>query len=275
MTTELMATDNPKTMIMQALDKGADPAVLRQLLDMQKEWEAMQAKKAYVAAMAAFKAECPPVLARDQKNHFGKNASIGGIMEVVNPILSKNGLSLSWETVQAPKSVTVTCHITHEKGHRESTPLTGPEDVSGGKNPIQTIGSTVTYLQRYTMVCALGLSTADQDDADQTPPRGAMKPTTAREPAKEHATPEGDTAVGMVEDVQEATVKINGKDATRYGIKVSGEIFGTLNKAHAGVAIDAKTQGKPVELAWLQNGKYRNVASISVFSPADGETEQR
>ena len=71
---------------------------------------------------------------------------------------------MSWSTGQTDGSVTVTCHITHEAGHRESVTLSGPPDDSGKKNKIQQVGSTVTYLQRYTLLSSLGLATADQDD---------------------------------------------------------------------------------------------------------------
>ena len=36
-------------------------------------------------------------------------------------------------------------------------------DTSGKKNEIQSRGSTITYLQRYTLIGALGLTTADED----------------------------------------------------------------------------------------------------------------
>ena len=37
-------------------------------------------------------------------------------------------------------------------------------DTSGAKNDIQQKGSTQTYLQRYTLIGALGLTTADEDN---------------------------------------------------------------------------------------------------------------
>ena len=41
--------------------------------------------------------------------------------------------------------------------------MTADKDTSGNKNSIQSIGSTRTYLQRYTLIGALGLSTAEDD----------------------------------------------------------------------------------------------------------------
>ena len=48
----------------------------------------------------------------------------------------------------------MTCQITHELGHSESVEMTAPPDDSGGKNTIQSIASTKTYLERYTLLAA-------------------------------------------------------------------------------------------------------------------------
>ena len=73
--------------------------------------------------------------------------------------------------------------------------------------------------------------------------------------------PEGGLAQGYVESVIESKCK-NG--SVRYGITVAGETFGTFSKAHADEASAAKDAGKPVSLAYTQEGKFRNVASITV-----------
>ena len=41
-----------------------------------------------------------------------------------------------------------------------------PADNSGGKNSIQGIGSSITYLQRYTLKLALGLAAGRDDDGN-------------------------------------------------------------------------------------------------------------
>jgi hypothetical protein len=57
--------------------------------------------------------------------------------------------------------------VTHELGHSAQTSLTAPPDASGSKNSIQAIGSTVSYLQRYTFMAITGLAAKDQDDDGQ------------------------------------------------------------------------------------------------------------
>lgn len=162
----------PSQLIALALERQADPEILKKLMDLQERWEAGQARKAYVAAMTAFKQEAPAVLRKNDKVDFtsarGRTAynyaNLGSIVQEISALLGKHQLSASWSTEQQANRVTVSCHITHVGGHRESVTLNGPIDESGNKNLIQAVGSTVTYLQRYTLLAALGLATIEDDD---------------------------------------------------------------------------------------------------------------
>jgi hypothetical protein len=55
-------------------------------------------------------------------------------------------------------------------GHSERTTLSATADTSGSKNSIQAIGSTVTYLQRYTLLAAVGLAAGGDDDGQAASP---------------------------------------------------------------------------------------------------------
>lgn len=155
-----------------AIERGVDPDVLKRMLEVQERWEANEARKAYVKAMTAFKRTAPAVLRKDASVDFSTSkgrthythATLGSIINQITEKLSEHGLSVSWSSEQSADGVAVTCHVTHERGHSESVKLTAPPDDSGNKNRIQMVGSTVTYLQRYTLLAALGLATADQDD---------------------------------------------------------------------------------------------------------------
>ena len=79
--------------------------------------------------------------------------------------LADYGLHHDWRTSQTPNGgVTVTCVLTHRDGHSEQTSLSAPADDSGNKNGIQQIGSTINYLQRYTLMAITGLAAQDTDD---------------------------------------------------------------------------------------------------------------
>lgn len=159
---------------------GMDVAKLKELLDVQERWEAIEAKKAYTQAMSAFK-ENPPEILKDRSVRYEtqkgvtsyKHATLHNVTSKINSELSKHGLSASWVTSQANGSVMVTCKITHIMGHSEETSLSAPPDATGSKNAIQAIGSTVKYLERYTLLALTGLATYEQDDDG----RAAGKPT--------------------------------------------------------------------------------------------------
>lgn len=153
----------PLEMLNRALIQGADINLLEKLMALQERWEANQAKKAFDEALAAAKAEITPI-ARNATGHNNKKyADFSAIAEVVDPILGKNGLSYRFRTTQTDK-ITVTCILSHREGHAEETTLSGPADKTGNKNDIQAIGSTLTYLQRYSLVQMLGLAAATDDD---------------------------------------------------------------------------------------------------------------
>lgn len=158
----------PMQMLQVAVERGDDLEKLRQLMDLQDRWEAAQARKAYVAAIAAFKAEPMRILKSKQVNIPGgakfAHATLADVCDGVVAALSKHGLSHKWELQQEGERITVTCILTHEAGHSERTMLSGLPDDSGKKNGIQQIASTVTYLQRYTLMAAVGLAAKDMDD---------------------------------------------------------------------------------------------------------------
>jgi hypothetical protein len=58
----------------------------------------------------------------------------------------------------------MTCRVSHVAGHYEETKMIGEPDQSGGKNNIQAKGSTMTYLQRYTLNTLLAIATEDDND---------------------------------------------------------------------------------------------------------------
>lgn len=296
---------NPGEMMVLAIQHGADPAVLQKLIEIQAQWEAMQARKAYVKAMAAFKTDCPAVLKKDAEVDFTssrgrthyKHATLGGIVLSITPLLSQNGLSVSFETEQKENRVGVTCHITHELGHRESTKLSGPNDDSGNKNAIQAVGSAVTYLQRYTLLAALGLATAEQDDdgfqaeVAAAGKEGAAKAadilnqkrTTAPAASQQAEQPRGEESqvpagtsvvTGKIEQVTRKPGGTKEKPWLRFGVQVGGVTYGTFDKKHGELAEKAYADGIEVEITWEKVDKYTNLTGITVLgdlTPADDQ----
>jgi hypothetical protein len=157
----------PMQMLQIAVAKGVDTAQLEHLMALQREWKTERAREAFHHAMNAFRAEAISIVKTKQvsfKDTHYKHATLADIVTASVPALSKHGLSHRWETKQEGSAITVACVVTHELGHSAQTSLTAPPDTSGSKNSIQAIGSTVSYLQRYTFMAITGLAAKDQDD---------------------------------------------------------------------------------------------------------------
>jgi len=163
----------PMQMLSMAIERGADIAMMEKLLSLQERWEANEARKAFVSALAAFKADPPTVVKNKHAGFTSKRTSdrtdydyltLDQACAVIGPALSKHGLSHRWVTEQIDGKVKVTCVLMHALGHTERVTLESGADTSGSKNAIQAIGSAATYLARYTLMMACGLAAKGMDD---------------------------------------------------------------------------------------------------------------
>lgn len=183
--TALVLSANPyMAMAQTAMATGRGIDQLERFLDLQLRWDAEQARRAFVAAMAAFKAEPIVIEKRKQVSFRNKagtlteymHAELADITRVVVPLMAKHGLSHRWVLKQSrdPVWIEVRCVLSHAQGHVEDNdPMGGPPDDSGGKNTIQGIASTKTYLERYTLLAAIGVATGGEIDHDGQAPESA------------------------------------------------------------------------------------------------------
>jgi hypothetical protein len=159
----------PMTSVIEmAIMQNASIDTLERLLAMQERWEANQAVKAYNVAFSAFKAESIRVVKNvtvsDGPLKGKKYADLYGVVSAVIPVLSKHGLSHSWKlTKDEPTWMEVTCTIRHELGHFESVSMGAAPDTGPGRNAIQARGSAKSYLERYTLLAAIGMAATDDD----------------------------------------------------------------------------------------------------------------
>lgn len=170
-----------------AVQSGAPVAEVRALVELQiqmdnhklamrqhddareREMRAEAARNAYSVAMAAFKSEVTSVvrskLITDGPLKNKKHADLFDVVGAATASLSSHGLSVSWETLEEQKDwIRIACRVKHVAGHSESVPFGGPVDTGPGRNAIQARKSTITYLERFTMLMALGLAEKDGDD---------------------------------------------------------------------------------------------------------------
>ena len=176
----------PMNLLAVAVEKGASVEQLKQLMDLQERWEKKEAKKSFFEALSRFQTMVPEIKKTKTANITSSNggrsysykfADLSTIAKAIKTPLNECGLSFRWEFEDKGTSLKATCYITHLDGHTESTSMESVFDNSGGKNSIQQKGSTQTYLQRYTLIGVLGLSTADEDkDGAGAPPARIQKP---------------------------------------------------------------------------------------------------
>lgn len=163
----------PMQMAYQLIQSGAEFGSVKEMLAMSRELAREQERRAFDNALSAAKAEIPPIIKNRKVDFVGKTGirtnyqheDMGEIARTVDPILARHGLSYRFRTEQETGGgVKVTCIVAHRDGHAEENALSAGRDESGNKNNIQAIGSTITYLQRYTLKAALGLAASNDDD---------------------------------------------------------------------------------------------------------------
>lgn len=162
----------PSDLLRMAMDQGADLDRLERLMELQDRWMKREAEQAFIEAMTFFKLNAPRIV-KNQTADFttqkGRTvydfSDLGNVVNAVLLGLAENGFSHSWVPDQSiAGKLSITCVLTHRMGHKESRTLSAAHDESGGKNSIQGLGSTATYLERYTLLMACGLAVEGADD---------------------------------------------------------------------------------------------------------------
>lgn len=166
MDTEQLTITTPQDLISQAIEKGLGVAELEKLLDLQERWEATKARKAFFESFTKFQSECPDIR-KTKEVQAGQArynyAPLADIARQLNKVLKENSLSYRWEILDDKDTIKVTCLVSHIDGHTEKTTMTAGPDAGPARNAIQARGSAIEYLKRYTLIGALGISTADSD----------------------------------------------------------------------------------------------------------------
>jgi hypothetical protein len=233
-TAKLVPIDNgtvdvtPLGLLQMAVHQKANVDQLTKLFELQERWQASQACQAYHAAMARFKQRPPKILKNKHSVLDGMeydHATLDHVTEAINESLSAVGITHRWIVSQSPE-IAVTCVLTHEMGHREETTLRALPDTSGSKNSIQAIGSTVTYLERYTLLAATGMAagmdndgrSADEEQKPTISEARLLKGLTSIKESPDLVTLQRNF-VGAVGEAHE----INDKDAEAQYIKAKDE----------------------------------------------------
>lgn len=154
-----------------------DVAKLEKLIDMQERILDRNAAAAFNIAFAQMQPRIPTIIERKETDK-GKYAPREDIVEIIRPILSEFGFSLSFRTEWPEKQlVKVVGILTHREGHSRESEFMSAADTSGSKNAVQALGSAVEYGRRYTTTDLLNIASRGGDDDAQRavkpePPKG-------------------------------------------------------------------------------------------------------
>jgi hypothetical protein len=156
----------PAHLLELAINQDLDIDKLAKLMDLQREYNADQARKSFFHALTEFQSKSPEIR-KTKKVSFGETeyfyAPLADIARQIKDACKEFELSYRWEIQDNKEEIQVTCIVTHSSGHSERTKMTASPDTSGKKNSIQARGSAIEYMKRYTLIGALGLTTADTD----------------------------------------------------------------------------------------------------------------
>ena len=191
------APDDPylATILAAARDPGTDVAKLKELMAMKKEADADRASLAFAEAFTELQPDLPVIdrkgrivvysrALRERAEKEGPQvfeghepqqktpyAQIDDILEAIREPLHKHGFSLRFEHHSQPVGdsfrIVTTAILRHRQGHQEkasSPPL--QHDSTGSKNPVQAVGSALTYGRRYALMAVVPIVSHAPQDAD-------------------------------------------------------------------------------------------------------------
>ena len=157
-----------------------------------------EARLSFERAFNAMKPALPEIVKSNNVNFEAKGRTTNYNHEdlhqlnvLVDPVLANHGFTDRWRSEpQENGKVRVFYILTHVDGHYQETALDGVPDVSGGKNPIQGVGSATTYLMRYTKKLGLGIAAAPDNDGRGAAANGEPAQQPAQQAAQQQpATP--------------------------------------------------------------------------------------
>ncbi len=122
-------------------------------------------------ALAKAQAEMP-VAVFDATNPFlkSKYASLGAVIQASRPILAKHKLSLVQFPISDAAGIGVESILAHESGEFVAERILIPLTEEKGKSKVQSAGSTLTYLRRYSWASILGMYSDEDSDGVAAPP---------------------------------------------------------------------------------------------------------
>ena len=199
MSTELLMPERreltPMDLIQIAIEKEGSVDVIERLTKLQLDIQDRNDRVAFTRAMSEFKDNVPVIIRnrviRD-KDGAEKYKAVA-LEDVAGPImkgLSERRITYRFKTADLPGGlIRVTCFLRLEGTayEEEGSSLAAPPDTSGGKDHLKGVGSTVSYLEKFTLLASIGVH-VHSTDPEAVPVDGVTQ----------------DDADGWIENIREA-----------------------------------------------------------------------
>jgi hypothetical protein len=151
-------------LIMAALQQGVNPDALEKLVALKERMEDRNARKEFAAALAKFKAECPPIYRTKHVDIPGRGGSYGfdyapleEALPVMEPVLESNGFTVKWDRTADKGMLTSVCTLRHVGGHSDTSSFTLPVDSAAGMSLQQKYSAASTFADRKAFFAVLGI----------------------------------------------------------------------------------------------------------------------
>jgi hypothetical protein len=169
-----------EAILLKAAESNMSLEGIERLMAMRIQLKAELAREAYLAALSAFQAECPPVektthVYNKNKPHTPENirysyAPLEDIEAVIAPYCKRFGFSYTFKRRidTTKKEVTTICVVNHAGGYstplEESGTFTAPIDPEAYMSETQKYGSAGSFSKRYALVDAFAVKLIGEDD---------------------------------------------------------------------------------------------------------------
>jgi len=156
-------------------DEKVSVEKLERLIALRDQEEKKQHERAYIEAMEVLHGSLRSIPRKGLITYPGKEGKSASSVKfatyedmdaIMRPLLREFGftLSFSYGSVGGIQGYVMKCR--HTLGHVEQTLLPLGADKSGGKNDVQAVGSSITYVQRYLMKMGFNLTIKDDPTDD-------------------------------------------------------------------------------------------------------------
>lgn len=156
-----------------AVEKNVGIDTIERLVALKERAEERSAASEFNGALAAFQSECPPIPKKSRAKITTKSggeygysyAELDTIAIVIRPLLTKLGLSYSWDSELDAKGMLIcTCTLRHVAGHAQGAKFILPTTTASAMSDQQKHAAALTYARRQSLIQVLGLTTTDHDN---------------------------------------------------------------------------------------------------------------